>query len=70
MTSKNDPVYSSNVVGFTAAAIEFCKYAENADRMKGEELLRILQRILPYLYVKASCCRRSNPGLMTVTRNS
>lgn len=54
MTSKNDPVYSSNVVGFTAAAIEFCKYAENAGRMKGEELLRILQRILPYLYVKAS----------------
>ncbi len=54
MTSKNDPLYSSNVVGFTAAAIEFCKYAENSGRMKGEELLRILQRILPYLYVKAS----------------
>lgn len=54
MTSNNDPVYSRNVVEFTAAAIEFCKYAEHADQIKGDELLRILQRILPYLYIKAS----------------
>ncbi len=54
MTSKNDPIYSRNVVEFTAAAIEFCKYAEHAGEMKGDELLKILQRILPYLYIKAS----------------
>jgi len=34
--------------------MEFCKYAENAGRMKGDELFKILQRILPYLYIKAS----------------
>jgi len=54
MTSKTDLVYSRNVVEFTAAAIEFCKYAEHAGEMKGDELLKILQRILPYLYLKAS----------------
>ena len=54
MTTRTDPVYSRNVVEFTAAAVEFCKYAERAVEMKGDEILKILQRILPYLYIKAS----------------
>lgn len=54
MSNKTDPVYSRNVVEFTAAAHEFCKYAEHAGEMKGDEILKILQRILPYLYIKAS----------------
>jgi hypothetical protein len=54
MSDKNDPVYSRNVVEFTAAANEFCKYAEHSDELKGDELLKIMQRILPYLYLKAS----------------
>jgi len=54
MDKNPDPVYSRNVVEFTAAAIEFCKYAEHAGEIKGDELLKILQRILPYLYLKAS----------------
>ncbi len=54
MSKKTDAVYSRNVVEFTAAAVEFCKYAEHGREMKGDELLKILQRILPYLYLKAS----------------
>jgi hypothetical protein len=54
MDKNPDPVYSRNVVEFTAAAVEFCKYAEHAGEMKGDELLKILQRLLPYLYIKAS----------------
>lgn len=54
MSTHDDPVYSRNVVEFTAAANEFCKYAERAAELKGIELLKILQRILPYLYLKAS----------------
>jgi hypothetical protein len=54
MSKKTDPVFSRNVVEFTAAANEFCKYAEHSAEMKGDELLRILQRILPFLYLKAS----------------
>lgn len=54
MSDKTEPVYSRNVVEFTAAANEFCKYAEHSPEIKGDELLRILQRLLPYLYLKAS----------------
>jgi hypothetical protein len=54
MDSKSDPVYSRNVVEFVAVANEFCKYAEHASELKGDELLKILQRILPFLYLKAS----------------
>jgi len=54
MSDKSNPVYSRSVIEFTAAAIEFCKYAENAGEIKGDEMLKILQRILPYLYLKAS----------------
>ncbi|HBE40558.1 MAG TPA: DUF5063 domain-containing protein, partial [Bacteroidales bacterium] len=49
-----NPVYSANVIEFVAAANEFCKYAEHASEIKGDELLKILQRLLPFLYIKAS----------------
>jgi hypothetical protein len=54
MSKKPDPVYSRNVVEFTAVAAEFCKYAEHASELKGDEMLKILQRLLPLLYLKAS----------------
>ncbi len=54
MEKKPDPIYSRNVLEFVAAANEFCKYAERSSEIKGGELLRILQRLLPYLYIRAS----------------
>lgn len=54
MDKKSDPVFSRNVIEFTAVAAEFCKYAERASELKGDDLLRILQRLLPLLYLKAS----------------
>jgi hypothetical protein len=54
MSKNTEPVYSRNVVEFVAVANEFCKYAEHASEIKGDELLRILQRILPLMYLKAS----------------
>ena len=54
MSQITDPVYSRNVVEFVAVANEFCKYAEHASEIKGDELLRILQRLLPLMYLKAS----------------
>lgn len=55
VTSKQtDPVYSHNVVEFVAAANEFCKYSEHADELNGDEILKIMQRILPFMYLKAS----------------
>jgi hypothetical protein len=54
MGKKSDPAYSRNVVEFVAVANEYCKYAEHASELKGDKMLRIMQRILPLLYLKAS----------------
>lgn len=61
MDVKKDPVYSRNVIEFVAVANEFCKYAERASELKGDELLKILQRILPLMYLKASLLPQLNP---------
>ncbi len=54
MEKGSDPVYSRHVIEFVAVANEYCKYAEHANEIKGEALLKILQRLLPLLYLKAS----------------
>jgi hypothetical protein len=54
MDQNSEPVYSRNVVEFVAVANEYCKYAEHASELKGDELLKIMQRILPLMYLKAS----------------
>ena len=54
MDNSTEPVYSRNVVEFVAVANEYCKYAEHASEIKGDEMLRIMQRLLPLLYLKAS----------------
>jgi hypothetical protein len=61
MDSKQDALYSRSVVEFVAVANEFCKYAERAREIKGDELLRILQRLLPLMYLKASLLPALNP---------
>lgn len=61
MENNSNPVYSRNVVEFVAVANEFCKYAEHASELKGDELLKILQRILPLMYLKASLLPQLNP---------
>jgi hypothetical protein len=61
MEENTDPVYSRTVIEFVAVANEFCKYAEHASQLKGDELLRILQRILPLMYIKASLLPELNP---------
>ncbi len=61
MDTNSDPVFSRNVVEFVAVANEFCKYAEHAPELKGDELLKILQRILPLMYLKASLLPKLDP---------
>lgn len=51
---KTEAVYSGHVVEFVAVANEYCRYMEHASEMKGEEILKIMQRLLPLLYLKAS----------------
>ena len=54
MKESQKTVYSRSVVEFVAAANEFCKYIERTQELKGDDLLKILQRILPFMYIKAS----------------
>ena len=61
MNTNSDPVYSRNVIEFVAVANEFCKYTEHASELKGDELLKIMQRILPLMYLKASLLPQLNP---------
>ena len=61
MDTSSGPVYSRNVVEFVAVANEFCKYAEHASKLKGDELLKIMQRILPLMYLKASLLPQLEP---------
>jgi hypothetical protein len=61
MENSSEPSYSRNVIEFVAVANEFCKYAEHAKELKGDELLRILQRILPLMYLKASLLPKLEP---------
>ena len=61
MDSNSDLVYSRNVIEFVAVANEFCKYTEHASELKGDELLKILQRILPLMYLKASLLPQLSP---------
>lgn len=61
MENSSEPVYSRNVIEFVAVANEFCKYAEHASELKGDELLKILQRILPLMYLKASLLPKLEP---------
>jgi len=61
MDIKSDPAYSRNVVEFVAVANEYCKYAEHASEIKGDEMLRILQRLLPFLYLKTTLLPKLEP---------
>ncbi|MBK9389166.1 MAG: DUF5063 domain-containing protein [Bacteroidetes bacterium] len=61
MENSSEPVYSRNVIEFVAVANEFCKYAEHAGELKGDEMLKILQRILPLMYLKASLLPQLEP---------
>ncbi len=61
MDTNSEPVYSRNVVEFVAVANEFCKYSEHAAELKGDEMLKIFQRILPLMYLKASLLPQFDP---------
>ena len=61
MDTNSDPVYSRNVIEFVAVANEFCKYTEHSPELKGDELLKIMQRIMPLMYLKASLLPQLDP---------
>jgi hypothetical protein len=61
MDTSSEPVFSRNVIDFVAVANEYCKYTEHASEIKGDEMLKIMQRILPLMYLKASLLPKLEP---------
>jgi hypothetical protein len=61
MKSNQEPVYSKHVVEFVAVANEFCKYAEHSPEINGREMILIMQRLLPLLYLKAAFLPQLEP---------
>jgi hypothetical protein len=54
MEKEEKTIYSRQVMEFVASANEYCKYLEGASQVKGIEILKFMQRLLPYLYIRAS----------------
>jgi len=61
MNKKPESLYSGTIVEFVASANEYCKYLERASELEGEELLKILQRLLPFIYIKGSLLPELEP---------
>ncbi len=53
MESIDKRVYSLEVIEFTRVANEFCSQMEKAKEYTGLQILKILQMVIPLLYIKA-----------------
>ena len=54
MNSEEKVIYSRQVVEFAASANEYCKYLEGSKDINGIEILKVMQRILSFIYLRAS----------------
>lgn len=61
MKKSQESAYSRHVIEFVAVANEYCKYSEHASEIHGDELMQILQRLLPLLYLKATFLPQLRP---------
>ena len=50
----NSLVYSKNVIEFITVANEFCSLLERAEELESADFMSRLQKLLPFLYIKAS----------------
>ncbi|HUS85895.1 MAG TPA: DUF5063 domain-containing protein [Bacteroidales bacterium] len=53
MENIDDMVYSREVIEFTAVANEYCNLLEKSSELTGIQILKIMQRLLPLLYIKS-----------------
>ncbi|MGB8358311.1 MAG: DUF5063 domain-containing protein [Bacteroidales bacterium] len=54
MEKEEKIIYSRQVVEFAASANEYCKYLEGIKDIGGIEILKVMQRLLPFIYLRAS----------------
>lgn len=63
MEKEEKIIYSRQVVEFAASANEYCKYLEGIKDIEGIEILRVMQRLLPFIYLRASLLPMLEPVL-------
>lgn len=63
MENHEKMIYSRQAVEFAASANEFCKYLEGCKEIKGIEILKVMQRLLPFIYLRASLLPMLEPLL-------
>jgi hypothetical protein len=51
------------VVEFAASANEYCKYLESTQDISGIEIMKVMQRLLPFIYLRASLLPLLEPVL-------
>lgn len=61
MEKEEKVIYSRQVMEFVASANEYCKYLEGASQVKGSEILSLMQRLMPYLYIRTSLLPKVEP---------
>ena len=63
MEKEEKVIYSRQVVEFAASANEYCKYLESTQDINGIEILKVMQRLLPFIYLRASLLPLLEPEL-------
>jgi hypothetical protein len=54
MEKEEKIIYSRQVVEFAASANEYCRYLEGSKDTGGIEIFKVMQRLLPFIYLRAS----------------
>ncbi len=54
MTKEEKTIYSRQIIEFAASANEYCKYLESSAEISGLEIMKVMQRLLPFIYLRAS----------------
>ena len=63
MEKEEKVIYSHKVIEFAASANEYCKYLEGTRDINGIDILRVMQRLLPFIYLRASLLPMLEPVL-------
>ncbi len=62
MKKEDNAIYSRQAIEFAASANEYCKYLESV-QAGGVEIMKVLQRLLPFIYLRASLLPLLEPVL-------
>ncbi len=54
MEKQEHAIYSRQAIEFAASANEYCKYLESAAEVSGLDIMKVMQRLLPFIYLRAS----------------